>query len=238
MRHTAAVKLGNWFSSPVMKHSQRLQWLPRTPLNLPNGFARWGRHAVRLSFAHWLPAGDRYTAFVSRVCASGWLCSRIDSLMGAICQQAFDDNRPWCDGTDPSGSPLHWPRCHFDEAEVIMALCACARECAVCLRVCVCASYSALSLHYRFNLSTIHTHTCARIFSLRNSVCLSVRFFCSHSLPVRSLFTSAAIINCCWPMWGFTNMSVNKSDRPLFQPGVNFTLLWQQKMIWLVVFVM
>lgn len=89
------------------------------------------------------------------VCASAWLCSRIDSFIGAICQQAFDDNRPWCGGADPSGSPLYRPRCHFDEAEVIMSLCACACEYAVA----VCVSYSALSLHYRFNLPTIYTHT-------------------------------------------------------------------------------
>lgn len=123
------------------------------------------------------------------VCASAWLCSRTDSFIGAICQQAFDDNRPWCGGADPSGSPLYRPRCHFDEAEVIMSLCACACEYAVA----VCVSYSALSLHYRFNLLTIYTHTHLREHTHTTSFCVCWCIFvndCSCSVPEPGLSRS------------------------------------------------
>lgn len=165
------------------------------------------------------------------VCASAWLCSRIDSFIGAICQQAFDDNRPWCGGADPSGSPLYRPRCHFDEAEVIMSLCACACEYAVA----VCVSYSALSLHYRFNLLTIYTHTLALSTHTHDFIlCLSMHF-CerlqlqrsragSLSLSVRSPFTSAAIFNRCWWNWGFAFASVQTQSPAavIFGSLVNF----------------
>lgn len=201
---TQQQSVGKWFTFPVMKRPKR----PLSPTHTPLPPVFWMALHDDVHVQFFQQVTDTQCLSLA-VCASVWLCSRIDSFIGAICQQAFDDNRPWCGSTDPSGSPLYRPRCHFDEAEVVMSLCACACEYAM---VCVCGSYSALLLHYRFNLPTIHTHMRedAHIFSLFLRCvcrCISVNE-CSRSLPVRSLFTSAAIFNCCWPKWGFTISSV------------------------------